>query len=347
MYQAHFKLRKSPFAMTPDPNFLFNTAAHRDALAGLTYAVLDCKGFVLLTGESGTGKTTVLSRMMRLVPADRAVFSLVLNPTLNASEFLEAALLDFGVESVPVSKVHRLVLLQRLLMAAQSEGKTCVLVVDEAHKLSAEVLEEIRLLTNFENSERKLLQIILSGQTELCELLNRGDLRQLKQRIALRFQLRPLAQMEVTEYIAFRWMKAGAEQQSPFSPEATGVIAAVSAGIPRVINSLCDNALVLAYGNGDAVVTAAHVRQAARDLDLLGESKLISAPASDSTSPGSVLSHSSLPVLNLPRPVSAVSELYPIRLQTLERYLPPEPRPSRLTRAMGKLKLLNLERSAS
>ncbi len=347
MYQAHFKLRKNPFAMTPDPNALFATAAHRDALAGLTYAVLDHKGFVVLTGDSGTGKTTVLSRMMRFMPPDRAVFSLVLNPSLDASEFLEAALLDFGLDDIPASKVHRLLLLQRLLTAAQADGKTCVLVVDEAHKLSIEVLEEIRLLTNFENSERKLLQIILSGQTELRELLNRDDLRQLKQRIALRFGLLPLARAEVADYIAFRWMKAGGERQPPFTPDAMDLIAAGSSGIPRLINSLCDNALVLAYGAGDGVVTAQHVGQAARDLDLADASTRESGPSLSGAGPGPVRSQSKLAALNLPRPVSSISELQPLRLRTLERYLPPEPKPSRLTRAMGKLKLLNLERTTS
>jgi general secretion pathway protein A len=347
MYQAKFRLRKDPFAMTPDPSALFNTTAHRDALAGLTYAVLHHKGFVLLTGESGTGKTTVLSRMMRFIPADRAVFSLILNPTLNPIEFLEAALLDFGVGTVPSSKVHRLLLLQRLLIDAQAEGKSCVLIVDEAHKLSADVLEEIRLLTNFENSERKLMQIILSGQVELCELLNREDLRQLKQRIALRFVLQPLAQSEVGAYLAFRWKKAGGESQAPFSQEAIDTVAAVSAGIPRIVNSVCDNALILAYGMGDPLVTAMHVRQAAVELDLLRENRPAGKLSSDVASQAPANSATRVPALGLPQPVSSLSELHSIRLKTLERYLPPEPKPSRLSRAMCKLKLLNLERTTS
>jgi general secretion pathway protein A len=243
--------------------------------------------------------------------------------------------------------VHRLLLLQRLLIDAQAEGKSCVLIVDEAHKLSADVLEEIRLLTNFENSERKLMQIILSGQVELCELLNREDLRQLKQRIALRFVLQPLAQSEVGAYLAFRWKKAGGESQAPFSQEAIDTVAAVSAGIPRIVNSVCDNALILAYGMGDPLVTAMHVRQAAVELDLLRENQPAGKLSSDVASQAPANSATRVPALGLPQPVSSLSELHSIRLKTLERYLPPEPKPSRLSRAMCKLKLLNLERTTS
>ena len=295
MYESYFSLEKNPFAMTPDPAFLFQTPNHREALAGLVYSVLEKKGFVVLTGDAGTGKTTLLSRMLRTIPSEKVAFSLVLNPTLGVRQFLESALLDFGIEDVPESKVHRLLRLQRFVMTAHDSGRTCVLVVDEAHKLSPEVLEEIRLLTNFENAEHKLLQIVLAGQSELRDTLNSDNLRQLKQRISVRCELKPLSAVEVFEYIRFRWMKAGGGQQPPFDEEAIRVIVNVSRGIPRVINSVCDSALVLIFGAGDPVVTGAHARQVAGDLDLseLPPSKVLNQ------------SHATdVARLNLPKPTS-------------------------------------------
>ena len=241
---------------------------HREALAALTYGILEEKGFIVVTGEAGTGKTTLLSRLLRMIPGARTAFSLVLNPTLSPEEFLESALADFGIEEIPNSKMHRLLKLQQFLTTARSSGKICVLVADEAHKLSSEVLEEIRLLTNFENAERKLLQIVLAGQTELRNILNTEELRQLKQRIAVRCELRPLSNAEVAEYMYFRWARAGGADEPPFDEDAIDIIACASRGIPRVINALCDGALILIYATGDSSVTAAHARQVARDLDL-------------------------------------------------------------------------------
>src|SRR5215472_8629790 len=186
MYHQFFGLRKDPFGMTPDPAFLYVTAAHREALAGLTYSILSRKGFVVLTGDAGTGKTTLLTRILQSIPPSRARFSVVLNPTLTPAEFLELALLDFGIGSIPASKAQRLLLLEEFLVKAREQKQVPVLVVDEAHKLPPDVLEEIRLLSNFEQAEAKLLQIVLAGQTELAAVLNRPDLRQLKQRIAVR-----------------------------------------------------------------------------------------------------------------------------------------------------------------
>jgi general secretion pathway protein A len=268
VYESHFGLLKKPFAMTPDPSFLFQTPTHREALAALLYGVLDEKGFILITGDAGTGKTTLLSRMLRSIPGNKVAFSLVLNPTLSPDEFLESALIDFGIEEIPASKGRRLLRLQEFLMSARRAGRICVLVADEAHKLSAEVLEEIRLLTNFETADRKLLQIILSGQTELRNILNTEELRQVKQRIAVRCELRPLSGAEVAQYIFFRWARAGANHEPPFDAGALRTIARASKGIPRIVNSLCDNALTLIYATGDPFVTASHALQVAHDLDL-------------------------------------------------------------------------------
>jgi general secretion pathway protein A len=317
--------------MTPDPNLLFMTECHRDALAGVTYSILTGKGFVVLVGDAGTGKTTVISRMLRYVPKDKATFSVLLNPTLTPEEFLESVLVDFGIQDIPVSKVQRLVKLQEFVTEAHANGKTCVVVVDEAHKLSPEVLEEIRLLTNFENAERKLLQILLAGQTELATILNRADLRQLKQRIAVRCNLNPLSPKEVQAYMAFRWAGAGAENPLPFEATAVQTIAGVSRGIPRIINVICDNALVLAFSEGKPIVTAAHADQAIRDLEL----ELLDSPLTPVASQPPVL-----PKLNLPEPGAGG---HPIKLRTLEQYLPVV-KPPLLMRWFGKVKLANVER---
>jgi general secretion pathway protein A len=268
VYESYFGLRQKPFAMTPDPSFLFQTPTHREALAALLYGVLHEKGFIVLTGDAGTGKTTLLSRMLRMIPQTKVAFSLVLNPTLSADEFLESALIDFGIEEIPASKGRRLIRLQEFLIATSRAGKVCVLVADEAHKLSGEVLEEIRLLTNFETADRKLLQIVLAGQTELRNKLNTDDLRQVKQRIAVRCELRPLSGAEVAQYMYFRWARAGANNEPPFDEGAMRTIARASKGIPRVVNALCDNALTSIYATGDPFVTASHALQAADDLDL-------------------------------------------------------------------------------
>jgi general secretion pathway protein A len=268
MYESHFCLQKKPFSMTPDPSFLFQTDNHREALAALVYGVVEEKGFIVLTGSAGTGKTTLISRVLRTIPKDTAVFSLVLNPTLTGDEFLESALVDFGIEDIPQTKVRRLLRFQQFLMAMRAEGRICVLVVDEAHKLSSDVLEEIRLLTNFENAERKLLQILLAGQPELRDTLNAEALRQLKQRVAVRCELQPLSGAEVAKYMDYRWATAGGAVRAPFEHEAIRVITYVSGGIPRVINALCDNALTLTYATGDGTVKECHAKQAARDLDL-------------------------------------------------------------------------------
>jgi general secretion pathway protein A len=265
MYRQAFGLRKDPFNLTPDPGFLYLTAQHREALVGLTYAILQRKGFVVMTGEAGTGKTTLLARVLQFLPATKLQFSIILNPTLTPSEFLEMALLDFGLSNIPSSKAQRLWKLQNLILQGASEGKVAALVVDEAHKLSPEVLEEIRLLGNFEDADQKLLQILLVGQAELNDVLDRDDLRQLKQRVAVRLSIGPLAMTEVDQYIRHRWLRAGGTK-APFSGAAVEKIADMSRGIPRLINSLCENALTLALGEGCVLVDRQHVEAAASDL---------------------------------------------------------------------------------
>lgn len=319
MYTGAFGLKARPFDMTPDPAFLFLTMQHREALAGLGYALSQGKGCIVLTGEAGTGKTTLLRRTLQGLPKDRVQFSLVLNPTLTADEFLESALLDFGFGDVPASKAQRLAQLQRLLVQGHAAGKITALIIDEAHKLSPDLLEEVRLLGNFERNDCKLLQIVLAGQPELDETLSRPDLWQLKQRVALHLSIRPLSAAEVSQYIQYRWTKAGGVS-SPFSPDAVAALLQFSRGIPRVINAICDNALALAFGEGSPAITQTHIMEVAHDLRLGGppEVKPRLEPADGwSKSPASPNGAAALPV-------SRDGALPPVNpgpvLTSLERY---------------------------
>ena len=269
MYTKFFGLEKLPFNLTPDPGFLFLTSKHREALAGLTYAVLERKGFVVLTGDAGTGKTTLLARVLDRLPSHLIESSIILNPTLTPAEFLELVMLDFDIPEVPASKAQRLWKLQRFLSRIHQQGKIALLVIDEAHKLSVELLEEIRLLGNFEYASDKFLQIVLLGQCELDDLLDRQDLRQFKQRIAVRLYIDVLTSSEAEEYIKFRWTEAGASEPLPFTPEALQGIIQWSRGIPRLINSLCDSAILLAYVEGSHSVGMSYTREAANHLGLL------------------------------------------------------------------------------
>jgi general secretion pathway protein A len=267
MYNHLFGLRKDPFRVAPDPSFLFLTDQHREALSGLTFAILQRSGFVVLTGEVGTGKTTLLARILRFLPASKLQFSQILNPILTPSEFLELALLEFGLRDIPSNKGQRLWMLRNLVLEGQRQGKVSVLIVDEAQKLSLDVLEEIRMLGNYEEADIPSLQILLVGQTEFEETLRREAMRPLKQRIGLRFTLGPLAPAEVGEYMRHRWVSAGGTEL-PFTPEAIADVAYASRRIPRVINALCDNALLAAFKENSLRVLDRHVREGAAKLDL-------------------------------------------------------------------------------
>jgi general secretion pathway protein A len=327
MYQQYFGLQRHPFKMTPDPGTLFLTEQHKEALAGLTYSILDRKGFVLLTGDAGTGKTTLLARVFQYLPSERICSSVILNPTLTPQEFLEMAMLDFGLTEIPVSKAQRVYQLQKFLLEARQNDKIAVLAVDEAQKLSPEVLEEIRLLGNFENDQEKLLQIVLLGQSELNEVLNREELRQLKQRIAIRLNIGRLQSGDMVQYIRHRWVKAGGQLPAPFADAVIEQIDIYSRGIPRLINAICDNALTIAYAKADKAVTVAYVQEAARDLDLV--------PAL-TPRPVPLVEGKAAPVV-LETPVSAAPV---IRMQMLERYgAPSGQKPSLWSRCAARLGL--------
>ncbi len=255
--------------MASDPAMLFLSPAHREALAGLGYGLLERKGFLVVLGQAGTGKTTLLVKAIQSFPAGRVRFATIYNPTLTPAEFLESVLLGFGIAEIPLTKPQRLAKLQDQLLDLQTDGEIAALVIDEAHKLSPELLEEVRLLGNLECRAQKMLQLVLAGQSELGRMLNREDLLQLKQRVAVRLTLRPLTRPEVTEYVRHRWVRAGGSRDLPFTPAALELVERFSHGIPRVVNAICDGALLSVFGEQGSVVEPRHVIQSCTDLDLM------------------------------------------------------------------------------
>jgi general secretion pathway protein A len=249
MYKTFYNLRRNPFEITPNPFFLFLTKGHTEALATLYYGISRHKGFVVMTGEVGTGKTLLVRSVLQLLKHSNVAYAYVFNSRLSSLEFLQYVAEDFGLAALGKTKNEVLLDLNKYLIARHEKKLTTVLVVDEAHHLSAEVLEEIRLLTNLETTQEKLLQILLVGQPELDEKLDSFDLRQLKQRIAVRSQLEPLDLQETTSYIQRRLQLAGANSSTGdlFPEETIAEVYRHSRGIPRVINTLCENALIGAY----------------------------------------------------------------------------------------------------
>jgi len=267
MYLSFFGLNEKPFAITPDPRYLYLSERHAEALAHLLYGINESGGFIQLTGEVGTGKTTVVRTLLSRVPhhADVAV---ILNPRVTPVEFLLTICeeLGLGIADADRDSVKQMVdALNRRLLAAHAEGRRIIVIVDEAQNLSAEVLEQVRLLTNLETPTQKLLQIILIGQPELRELLDRTELRQLAQRITGRYHLEPLSREETRGYIRHRLRVAGAAGEI-FTPAALAEVHRLSTGIPRVINVTCDRALLGAYTQETRKITAALVRLAAGEV---------------------------------------------------------------------------------
>ena len=267
MYEQFYGLNTNPFVLTPDPRFLVMTETHCNAQAGLMYSILGGKGFTVLTGDAGTGKTTLLRSVIKSISPDKLCFSLLVHPNLTPEEFSDMAVSDFGL-GTGLTKPDRLRKLQDYLIEVHQSRKIAVLFVDEAHRLSAETLEEIRLWTNFESETKKLLQIVLVGQDELDELLNRRELRQLKQRVEVRLHVGHLSATEVPVYISHRWTCAGGTR-APFSGAAIQLIYKVSAGIPRLINTICDNALLIGFAASAREITEDQVSEASRDLNLI------------------------------------------------------------------------------
>ncbi len=283
MYNKFYGLTASPFEISPDPRFLFRTERHNEALANLFHGVSRHKGFVVLTGEVGTGKTLLLRCLVNLLTRNQVAFASVFNPGLTTLEFLQYILTDFGLASGG-NKTAMLNTLNAFLIERYRKGLTTVLLVDEAQHLSAELLEEIRLLTNLETAQQKLLQIVLAGQPELDLLLDSPQLRQLKQRIALRCRLEPLNRAEVRAYITGRLHQAGAgaRARALFSEAAIEAIQRYSGGIPRLVNTICENALITGYARELQVIGPEVIEEVAADFRL----GVVTSPAAPSARPG-------------------------------------------------------------
>jgi len=266
MYLEHFNLTERPFSITPDPRFLYMSARHREALAHLLYGLGDGGGFVQLTGEVGTGKTTICRCLLEQIP-DNVDLAVVLNPKVTAIELIATVCDELGInyDADNVSIKSLTDVLNRYLLDAYARGRHTVLIIDEAQNLSADVLEQVRLLTNLETSTQKLLQIILIGQPELRTLLAREDMRQLAQRVTARYHLEPISREETGAYIRHRLQICGSSQ-TVFNRRAVDKIQHLSGGIPRLINVLCDRSMLGAFVEGKAQVDATVVKKAAREV---------------------------------------------------------------------------------
>lgn len=268
MYQKFFGLRESPFNVNPDPRYLFLTRQIQESLAGLTYGIQNRKGFILLTGEVGTGKTTLLNRLLDWLRGQRVATAYIFNSKLDVNQLFDFIMAEFEIPCDSREKSQVLLRLNQWLLDRYRSGETAVLIIDEAQNLSGEVLEEIRLLTNLETSTEKLLQIVLTGQPELEEKLKLPQLRQLRQRITMRCRTAPLTLEETFGYIAERLRIAGANGEPIFSKESIQTAHMYSRGIPRVINLLCEHALINAYVDSVRPVSSQLVEEVAREFQL-------------------------------------------------------------------------------
>jgi general secretion pathway protein A len=266
IYNAYFGFSDNPFEISPDPEFLYRSPQHEEALANLIYGVRGRKGFIVLSGEVGTGKTTMLECLRDYLESQRIEFAFIFNSRLTPEQFFEMMAFDFDLQCDRKSKPEVLFALNSLLIQQAERGRTTALIVDEAHNLDWEVLEEIRLLGNLENRHGKLLQIILAGQPELDRKLDASNLRQLKQRIVLRCTLDPLSPDEVIAYIETRLARAGMPNQTVFPLEVLDEIYVRSRGIPRLINLLCDNLLITAFAMEKRSTTLEMLDEVCRDL---------------------------------------------------------------------------------
>lgn len=277
MFKKFFGLKENPFSVNPDPRYLYSTPHTEEALSCLTYGVQNRKGFILLTGEVGTGKTTLINKLLEWLQRETIPSAFIFNPRLTEEQFFDFMLADFGIASENSSKSKVLMRLNQWLLERYRTGETAVLVIDEAQTLSMAVLEEVRLLTNLETYTQKLLQIVLSGQPELEARLKQPELRQLRQRITLRSKTFPLTPEETIGYIDTRLRVAGSSGDSVFTPEAVESIHRYSGGIPRVINVLCEHSLIHAFADQQRPVTAATVAEVAEDFELGGGAAPVTA----------------------------------------------------------------------
>ena len=315
MYKEFFGLRANPFNVNPDPRYLFLTRHTEEALACLTYGIQSRKGFVLLTGEVGTGKTTLINKLLEWLRLQQVATAFIFNSRLNTTQFLDYMMADFGIPCDSKSKSQVLLRLYNWLLDRYRAGETAVLIVDEAQNLTDEVLEEIRMLTNLETFTEKLLQIVLVGQPELEQKLKQPQLRQLRQRLTLRAKTHPLTPEETKAYIQQRLRIAGSSGQQIFDPASLIAIHRYANGIPRVINLLCEHCLVSAFVDQQKIIGPAVVETVARDFDLSDSS----AAGAMSTPPPSV-DHRKLDLVDTLRSIASLAD----RLRDEEKDLPKE-----------------------
>lgn len=266
MYQSYYGLNEMPFNITPDPKFLYLSPTHQEALQHLKYGVSERKGFIVLIGEVGCGKTTLCRRFLNELDPARYDTALVLNPRVTETQMLKAILTELGETNLARNQSDLVAQMNRVLLERIERGRDIVLIIDEAQNLSFEVLEQIRLLSNLETDQQKLLQIVLMGQTELKEVLARDELRQLRQRILIHYELHPLTLSDVQHYVQHRLTLSGSMGRPSFTGWALRAVHRYSKGIPRIINNLCDKAILAAYIRDSDEVTWWDVRRAHKDM---------------------------------------------------------------------------------
>lgn len=266
MYQSFYGFREMPFNITPDPKFLYLSPTHQEALQHLKFGVSERKGFIVLVGEVGCGKTVLCRRFLNELDPERFDSALILNPRITETQMLRTILEELGEEKIARSQTDLVAQIHRVLLERIERGRDIVVIIDEAQNLKFEVLEQIRLLSNLETEKQKLLQIILMGQPELKDVLRREDLRQLRQRILVHYELNPLSRSDVAHYVQHRLTLAGGAGRPHFTKWALWAVHRGSRGIPRVVNNLCDKALLSAFVRESDEVNYWDVRRARQDM---------------------------------------------------------------------------------
>src|SRR5712664_962921 len=316
MYKSFFGLKENPFNVNPDPRYLFLTKEIEEALSGLMYGIQNRKGFITLTGEVGTGKTTLINRLLDWLHQRRVRTAFLFNSRMNTSQLFDFILAEFGISCDTRSKSQQLMRLNQWLLDRYRAGETTVLIVDEAQNLTYPVLEEIRLLTNLETSTEKLLQIVLSGQPELEEKLKLPELRQLRQRIMLRCKTTPLTTEQTHDYIAERLRIAGASGELIFPPKTVETIHLYSLGIPRVVNLICEHSLINAYVEQQRSISPKIVEDVAHEFQL--DEVEPTAPAGSTTIDSDVYNSEAF-IQNLGEAMSRFRMSPPVSSSTRER----------------------------
>lgn len=266
MYLEYYGLKQAPFDLTPNPRFLFHSGKHREALNHLLYGIRERKGFVQLTGEVGAGKTTLCRALLEQLDGKYST-ALILNPILDSNELMKAIAMEFGLNVKNLDRLDTVAIISEFLIKQVEAGKETILIIDEAQNLTEDLLEQVRLLSNIETDDRKLLQIILLGQPELRERLNSPRLRQLRQRITVRYHLAPLTRAEMTHYIQHRLQFAGAKGIPFFTSPALWRVYRYTNGVPRLINAICDKALLAGFVERSDRITHRMVGRAIRELE--------------------------------------------------------------------------------